>query len=61
MFFLVFGEIRKVKILKIDDKGINSGIKRGCLEQFGFRNKVGVLKKLKKEDLFSIMSGFRGE
>lgn len=29
MFFLVFGEIRKVKILKIDDKGINNGIKEG--------------------------------
>lgn len=57
----VSGEIRKVKTSKTDDKGTNNGIKRGCLEQFGFRNKAGVLKKPKKEDLPSTMSGSGGE
>ena len=46
----VAGEIPKVKTSKTDDKGTNNGIKRGCLEHFGFQSKASSLKKPKKED-----------
>ena len=57
----ISGEIRKVKTSKTDDKGTNSGMKKGCLEQFGFRSKARSLKKPKKEDSPSTMSGSEEE